>query len=173
MKTAALKEHSKIFDRAAYLFIVLSMIFGLITYRVYAQNNTVSLDKITIIKNSESPKTLNIAGTNKANPDYSSLKKATILDLSNYGLNEIPSDVFNLINLETLILKNNNITEIPADIRKLYCLKMLDLTNTNIQELPDEISQLNQLKEIHLSYEIWQYRVDKVRKITRAAIILE
>jgi Leucine-rich repeat (LRR) protein len=97
----------------------------------------------------------------------------TEINLSNKNLSNVPETVFQMKSLETLDLSNNPIETIPVDIRKLQYLRVLDLTETNVDELPEEISELIHLQEIHLDYVRWESKLDKVKKLTHAAIILE
>jgi len=111
---------------------------------------------------------------NKFDVDYKLFKKVTNLDLSSRNLTEIPEYIFFCTELESLTLKdNNNISSLPVEIKNFCNLRILDLTNTNIKEIPKEISQLKLLQELHLNYMQWQYRLDELRKITKARIILE
>lgn len=100
-------------------------------------------------------------------------KAVTEIDLSNSNLASVPATIFELTSLETLDLRNNPLQFLPRDIRKLQSLRVLNLSGTNIEELPEEISQLRHLQEIHLNYEQWQYRLDDVKRITRARIFLD
>lgn len=140
---------------------------------VFTQNISSDTDTKKFVSVASKEETEKKSSINETKTDYSGFKNAVVLDLSNCDFTEIPSSIFDLSNLESLILKNTNISSIPYDIKKLYQLKVLDLTNTNIDEVPYEIRYLNQLQELHLSYEKWQYKLDKVHKLTRAAIILE
>ncbi len=96
-----------------------------------------------------------------------------ILNLKIGVKGEVPAELFNLSKLEELTLSGDTEFQIPYDVRKLTSLKILDLSSTYIEELPSELSQLRSMQEIHLNYERWQYRLDEVKMITRAKIILE
>ncbi|MDR6514664.1 leucine-rich repeat domain-containing protein [Chryseobacterium camelliae] len=73
------------------------------------------------------------------------------LDLSNYGLKEIPEEVFELKNLRKLILRNNKIKNIPAKIEKLNRLETLDLSGNNISLFYAKICSLKNLKILNLN----------------------
>lgn len=73
------------------------------------------------------------------------------LDLSNYGLKEIPEEVFELKNLKKLILRNNKIKNIPAEIEKLNRLETLDLSGNNISLFYAKICSLKNLKTLNLN----------------------
>lgn len=73
------------------------------------------------------------------------------LDLSNYGLKEIPKEVFELKNLKKLILRNNKIKNIPAEIEKLNRLETLDLSGNNISVFYSKICSLTNLKILNLN----------------------
>ena len=75
--------------------------------------------------------------------------------------------------IETLIIKDENVNSVSPDVKNLYLLKVLDLAGTKIDVLPEEISQLRCLEEIHLNSEMWQYRLDDVKRLTRAKIVIE
>ncbi len=110
------------------------------------------------------------------NSGYSSsseTKNIRELDLSSKKLNSVPDEIFEMTNLEILDLHDNPITVLSDYIRRVQNLRVLNLAGTNITELPEGISQLYHLEEIHLSYFQWEYSLDKVKKLTKAKIILE
>ncbi len=92
--------------------------------------------------------------------------------INDYASAEINS-LFKNKSLETLIINDETISSINPEIKSLYLLKVLDLAHTQIDALPEEISQLRSLEEIHLNYELWQYKLDDVKRITRAKIVIE
>lgn len=74
------------------------------------------------------------------------------LDLSNKGLEKIPSYVFSQADLEELSASNNRITgAIQAEIRQLQKLKVLNLSNNLMTGVPAEIGQLKNLEILDLS----------------------
>ena len=67
--------------------------------------------------------------------------KDTILDLSNLGLKEIPSEISELSQLTHLYLENNQIIEIN-DLEQLKQLKLLSLVGNQLSEIPDFLLNL-------------------------------
>jgi Leucine-rich repeat (LRR) protein len=98
-----------------------------------------------------------------------------VLNLSNQGLKNIPSNVFNqtsleelnisynlltgaiqaeirhLTNLKVLNASNNLMTGVPAEIGQLQKLEILDLSNNKLTGLPNELGNLKNLKTFDLS----------------------
>ncbi len=93
------------------------------------------------------------------------------IELNSSGM--LPTEIFSCTSLEELKINGNSNYMLPSDVKNLYSLRVLDLGNAQINELPGELAQLRLLREIHLNYELWQYRLDEVQRITRAKIILE
>jgi len=80
------------------------------------------------------------------------INQATVLDLSNRGLEKIPAYVFNQTNLEELNVSNNNLTgAIQAEIRNLKNLRILKASNNQMTGIPAEIGQLEKLQVLDLS----------------------
>lgn len=104
--------------------------------------------------------------------DTQNLGSVTELDLGYRDINTFPSEIFEMKNLQSLDLSNNYLTAVPKEIKNLQDLKVLKLNGNNIYELPSEISRLKFLKEIYLDYFIWQYRIDELKALTDARIIL-
>lgn len=74
------------------------------------------------------------------------------LDLSNKGLDKLPSDVPSMSSLEVLIISNNNLTgALPSEIGKLKKLKILDASNNQMTGVPAEVGQLDNLEILNLS----------------------
>lgn len=73
------------------------------------------------------------------------------LDLSNMGIEIIPSEIYQLKNLLFLNLSNNKINEIDKEIENLKNLKELVLDNNNIKNLPQEILNLSNLSTLKLN----------------------
>jgi Leucine-rich repeat (LRR) protein len=138
------------------MFIICILICGTILNNSYSQ-------QMDIVDGSKT-------STYSASTEITSI---TEINLNSKNLSSVPEIVFQMKSLEALDLSNNPIETIPVDIRKLQYLRVLDLTGTNVDELPEEISELIHLQEIHLDYVRWESKLDKVRKITHAAIILE
>lgn len=143
--------------------LMLSMIF-LFTNYLNAQSHMIIA---TRAKDNSSYETTNSNFRTTEGANYSKT-----LDLSNEDLTGIPVSIYDMRSLECLNLDNDRIIWIPADIRNLKNLRILTI-GKNVFELPDELRQLLLLVELHLPYEQWQYRLDEVRKITKAKIILD
>ncbi len=94
------------------------------------------------------------------------------MDFSNKAINTLPAELFSMSSLKQLDLSNNKLSGLPFEIKNLKNLQVLKLNGNKIYELPSEISRLKFLKEIYLSRDVWQYRLDEVRKLTSARIIL-
>ncbi|MBS1492549.1 MAG: leucine-rich repeat domain-containing protein [Bacteroidetes bacterium] len=94
------------------------------------------------------------------------------LDFSGKGMKEFPKEVLGMTDVKTLDLSDNKLTNIPSEIQNLKYLTVLKLNGNKIYELPSVVSKLKFLKEIYLDREIWQYRLNEVKKITAARIIL-
>lgn len=72
------------------------------------------------------------------------------LDLSDFDLEEIPSQVFELENLEELSLAGNKLTNVPGEIGRLTKLRRLQLSGNKLQDLPKEFEQLQSLEGLWL-----------------------
>lgn len=77
---------------------------------------------------------------------------ATMLDLSNKGIEELPDELGELTSLKTLNLSYNNITELPDSIILLKNLESLLLTRNKIERLPNGIGNLSKLETLDISY---------------------
>lgn len=104
--------------------------------------------------------------------DTQNLGTVTELDLDYKDINTFPSEIFEIKNLQSLDLSNNYLTEVPKEIKNLQELKVLKLNGNNIYELPFEISRLKFLREIYLDYSIWFFRLNELKALTNARIIL-
>lgn len=88
-------------------------------------------------------------GQSTADPATTS---STRLDLSNSGLNKVPSYVFGMTGLQELDLSDNQLTgALPAEIRHLQKLRLLDASGNQMTGVPAEIGQLANLEELDLS----------------------
>ena len=150
-------------------FLIITTLLGLATFNAKAQGNGNDTPVVYNI-NKETGKSRGY--DNLYSADYSRFKNTTGLEIKG-TMNVIPAEIFNFSDLEELNVNSSEITSMPVDIRKLYNLRVLNLGNTSINELPEEISQLKHLKEIHLPFSYWAFRLNEVKKITRANIILE
>ena len=77
-------------------------------------------------------------------------KNLVELDLSGFGLTELPKEIENLKNLKKLNLRCNKLTELSKEIKSLKRLEMLDLSRNKLTEFPKEIVNLKNLKELNL-----------------------
>ena len=73
------------------------------------------------------------------------------LDLSEFGLTELPSEIGQLTNLQELDLIWNDLTSLPPEIGQLENLQELYLGGNYLTSLPPEIGQLSNLQELWLS----------------------
>ena len=73
------------------------------------------------------------------------------LDLSHYGLTQLPLEVTELKNLTKLSLSQNRLTQLPPDIGKLENLTELDLSYNRLAQLPSEIGELKNLRILNLT----------------------
>jgi len=64
------------------------------------------------------------------------LLRVKTIDLSYYGLSNVPIELANLINLKELKLNNNHLTTIPKELAKLTNLTLLDVRGNPLSELP-------------------------------------
>jgi hypothetical protein len=74
------------------------------------------------------------------------------LDLSNLGLNMLPSEIGKFMKLKVLEVKNNELTTLPGEIGDLKELEKLDVESNIIEYLPEAIGQLENLVEIDLGH---------------------
>ena len=76
--------------------------------------------------------------------------RATRLDLSCLGLEELPPEIGQLTRLEWLSLYGNQLTALPREIGQLTRLKELYLSGNQLTALPREIGQLTRLEGLSL-----------------------
>uniref|UniRef100_A0A6B2L644 Oxidoreductase molybdopterin-binding domain-containing protein n=1 Tax=Arcella intermedia TaxID=1963864 RepID=A0A6B2L644_9EUKA len=70
------------------------------------------------------------------------------LDLSGFGLEEIPEEVFELTHIRTLLLFNNNLKTFPEKLSKLTNLQTLSVNANKLTEIPPVVSMLPELNEL-------------------------
>jgi len=73
------------------------------------------------------------------------------LNLSGYGLTELPPEIGRLKRLEVLYLTNNQLSLLPPQIGGLESLKTLHLATNKLSKLPDEIGNLKNLRWLYAS----------------------
>lgn len=76
--------------------------------------------------------------------------KSRGLDLSFFGLSEIPEMLGQLTALETLSLNNNRLMQVPAVLGQLRALRALSLSNNQLTTLPSGLGQLTALHTLYL-----------------------
>jgi len=75
---------------------------------------------------------------------------ATVLDLSNQGLDKLPMDIFNRTDLTVLDVSGNRLTgALPSQIGNLKKLQVLDASNNQMTGIPAEIGRLTDLQTIN------------------------
>jgi internalin A len=72
------------------------------------------------------------------------------LDLSNFGLTQLPLELFQFSYLQVLSLSGNQLTTLPAELGQLSLLQELSLFENRLTALPAEIGQLAHLQELTL-----------------------
>jgi Leucine-rich repeat (LRR) protein len=170
MKNSSISNCKNQVLKIRFSLLAISAILGLITINTPAQGNSDKTAVVYYIKHDAEKST----GNNYSSSiDYSKLRNTASLEINGSSLKVIPPEVFKLSELEELNVNSSGITSLPSDIKKLYNLRVLNLGNTSISELPEEIRWLKHLKEIHLPFSFWGFRLDEVRKITNANIILD
>ena len=75
---------------------------------------------------------------------------ATELDLSSFGLTELPPEIGQLAALKKLYLQQNQLTSLPPEIGQLSSLKVLLLFYNQLASIPPEIGQLSDLQRLDL-----------------------
>ena len=74
------------------------------------------------------------------------------LNLSMFGLKEVPPEVYLLPKLEKLYLLHNQIKSIPRNIHQLRNLKELDVSYNQIKSVPEALSALARLESLKLAH---------------------
>lgn len=81
---------------------------------------------------------------------YAPFNKYREIDLSNWGVHELPESIFLNLGLEALNLSENPITTLSRDIGNLKKLHALKISNTNLSSLPQEIGELENLQFLEI-----------------------
>ncbi|KAG0548961.1 hypothetical protein BDA96_01G213100 [Sorghum bicolor] len=79
------------------------------------------------------------------------VQRLRVLDVSNFGLSELPESIGDLIHLRCLQLRGTKIRRLPESVCHLYHLQTLGLRNCYyLEELPTDIKYLGKLRHIDL-----------------------
>jgi leucine-rich repeat protein SHOC2 len=93
----------------------------------------------------------NNAGTETVTPTPD-VPKLNSLNLSNQGLDKLPSYVLVRLDLQELNISNNRLTgALPSEIGRLKKLKILNASNNLMTGVPAEVGQLSELEVLDLS----------------------
>jgi internalin A len=76
---------------------------------------------------------------------------AASLDLSGFGLSELPASIGSMGNLQALDLSNNSLTQLPRWIGQLTKLRELYIANNHLTTLPPALGQLTRLQVLDVS----------------------
>jgi len=71
------------------------------------------------------------------------------LDLSGFGMSELPTDILQLTMLEILIVKDNKLNNLRK-VESLPNLRVIDASNNNITSLHQEMLDMYSLDTIYL-----------------------
>jgi hypothetical protein len=144
------------------VFLILSLSFN----AAFSQKKTDKKSKdntpVTVKESAvESDESLNTLLLRKFSGDvtrYSSIEEAMRspekvleLDLSNQGLNSLPSGLSKFTNLTRLDVSNNNLEKLSGELSNLSNLEILDLGNNKLSSIPSEICGIKNLKELFLN----------------------
>ena len=80
-----------------------------------------------------------------------SSKGATVLDLADHGLTELPAEIGLLTWLEELHIATNYLTSLPKEIGRLSNLRGIYAGGNRLMEVPAEIGQLKKLERLTLA----------------------
>ncbi|WP_084251753.1 leucine-rich repeat domain-containing protein [Bradyrhizobium sp. AT1] len=77
-------------------------------------------------------------------------RKQASIDLSNFGLTELPPEIGQLTSLHKLDISNNQLTMLPPELGKLASLWNLDASVNKLVSIPSEIGELKKLTGLDL-----------------------
>lgn len=103
-------------------------------------------------------------GLREVPPEVWELSHLTMLDLSDNRLKVLPPEIGRLAHLERLYLNHNRLETLPPEIGRLKQLTWLELDNNRLTALPPELAQLQQLMHLKVQYN---------RLTTFPAVVLE
>ena len=78
--------------------------------------------------------------------------RATLLDLTELKLTELPAELRELVWLEKLILFDNQLNLLPDWLGNLSQLQHLDVRRNQLAKLPNMLGNLSQLKSLHVNH---------------------
>lgn len=78
------------------------------------------------------------------------LLRAESLDLSGFGLQEIPELVYELDWLKELDISNNSLKRLPSLLKRLKKLEVLKASSNQFQSIPNAITSLFRLKKLYI-----------------------
>jgi Leucine-rich repeat (LRR) protein len=118
-----------------------------------ASNDTAQSEQQTQDANSANGETIDLSnqGLEKIPTDILDDSSVVVLDVSGNNLTgSLPAEIRKLTNLETLDASDNDMTGIPAEIGQLSKLRIISYANNNISGLPLEIGNLKNLETLDL-----------------------
>ena len=93
------------------------------------------------------------ATTTEDSVDVVDTRRVSTLDMSGWGVDEVPMKTFEHTELVVLNLSNNNLTgALQSQVQNLQNLEWLDLSHNQFTGVPAEIGQLSKLQHLDLSY---------------------
>ena len=93
------------------------------------------------------------------------------LDLSEKGIDVLPTGIGHLTRLTKLTLTGNQLTKLPKQIGNLTQLTELDLSFNNLTSLPKQIGNLTQLTELNLSNNHLTSLPKEIENLTRLSLL--
>jgi internalin A len=76
----------------------------------------------------------------------------TVLNLSRYGIAELPRSIGTLNKLRSLHLQHNNLRVLPSEIKHVRYLQTLNLSYNRLEGIPTEVHALTDLEILNLSH---------------------
>lgn len=97
--------------------------------------------------------------------------EATLLDLNERSLNEIPKVVFGVKNLAWLMLNKNNLSSLPLEITTLNKLIVLECRNNKFTDFPKELLSMHQIQELVFSDNAISELPESIGKLTELDVL--